>query len=446
MPSEEQKRIGEHPADAHGRILAGPGTGKSTTVLSLAARVRGENKAIRVITFTRAATAELVAKIKDEKHEVVEPTTVHAFALSVLMRNPGRTPLPEPLRVPDEWETATLIHKDLAARLRRDRFQKTLPAHVRKLETEMASEWESLDPNERLLADLDPALRNRYLALWSAHRRLYGYSLFAEMPLYAKNLIEDAADVNIGALDLLVVDEFQDLNRCEIALMEALAKRGIRVVAVGDDDQSIYSMRMAHPIGIQEFPQRFDGTHDYSLSVSFRCGKAILDVAKALIESAPNRPARTAVRPSDDNPPGTFRYLRFYDQDDERRGVGALVAHFVKRGVKPSKIVVMLRADFNSTWSNPLRAAIEAHGIAVTDVEAALEPLSTKSARNLLAIARLAESRQDDLAWWTLLWGTNGISDEFLTTLADYCMAKDERFSAIVTKLDDLDLPNVSKQ
>jgi superfamily I DNA/RNA helicase len=91
--STEQDRILGHPPKRNGRVLAGPGTGKSTTVRALAGRLVSGNPslAVRVITFTRAATAELIKKIRYEGHVNVEPMTVHAFALSLLMRNAQMT-------------------------------------------------------------------------------------------------------------------------------------------------------------------------------------------------------------------------------------------------------------------------------------------------------------------------------------------------------------------
>ena len=68
-----------------------------------------------MITFTRAATAELTRKAVSDGGDTMEPTTLHSFCLSMLMRNPGLTDLPEPLRIPDEWETKALIRPESAA-------------------------------------------------------------------------------------------------------------------------------------------------------------------------------------------------------------------------------------------------------------------------------------------------------------------------------------------
>ena len=77
------------------------------------------------------------------------------------------------------------------------------------------------------------------------------------------------------------------------------------------------------------------------------------------------------MRPSDDNPPSVFNYLRFATETAEQVGVADLVAHLVREGLKPSDIVILMRSDSNSQWSKPVRAALEKRRIAVTDVETA---------------------------------------------------------------------------
>src|SRR2546423_7949637 len=136
--------------------------------------------------------------------------TVHAFALSLLMRNTGMTRLPLPLRIPDEWELSELIHTDLARRLRAKGFKGAKKPVVKELEREMAAGWESLQPDLVLLGNIDPALRHAFLAAWQEHRRVFGYCLFAEMTPKAAELLEDHPDARLPDLNVLIVDEFQD--------------------------------------------------------------------------------------------------------------------------------------------------------------------------------------------------------------------------------------------
>lgn len=430
MPTEKD-RILDHPPDRHGRILAGPGTGKSTTVLELAQRLHENDPpiAVGIVTFTRAATAELGEKIRAEGHDLVQPSTLHAFALSLLMRNPGFVSLPMPLRIPDDWEMGNLIEPDIAFRLRRLGQDGVSVRTVRKLDREMAAGWESLDPDTQLLADLDPELRNAYVAVWRSHRAVFGYSMFAEIPFSAAHLLEDHHDAARSDTRLLIVDEFQDLNRAEIHLAEALAAVGVYILAVGDDEQSIYSFRMADPSGILELPHTLPDVLEYTLSISYRCGTNILSAARAVIESGPDRRRESAITPGPTNPPGEFKYLRFPSATAEQRGVARLVKHLIDREhVDPSDIVIMMRGDSNDVWSAPVRDELAALDVQATDVEQAIAPLSETTARRLIAVAHIVSERNDSLAWWTYLKLTSGISDAYLRAATDEAMALGQTF------------------
>lgn len=439
LPLPEQTAVIEHPPDHHGRVLAGPGTGKSSTVLRLAQALKDGEPPVRarLVTFTRAATAELVDKIREQGHEVDEPTTLHAFALSILMRNPDLVQLPRPLRIPDDWEMKNLIHPDLARRLREQGHERTSTRTVAKLEHELAAQWESLDPELVLLADLDPALRNAYIATWMAHRTVFGYSLFAEIPYSAHHLLEDHPDARMPGVDILVVDEFQDLNAAEIALVETLAANGVSILAVGDDDQSIYSFRMADPAGILDLHNRLPTLLDYPLSTSLRCGTNILAAARALIEATPGRQPKPPLVPGSANPPGVFQYLRFSGPLAERNGVVRLVHYLRDQGIEPRDIAVLMRSDYNSAWSGPLRQALADENIAATDVEAALNPLEEDSSRRLMAVARLVASVNDGLAWWTLIDLTPGISKAYINQVADEALGQGETFAARLMRIEE---------
>jgi DNA helicase-2/ATP-dependent DNA helicase PcrA len=427
--TEQQDAIVNHPADRHGRVLAGPGTGKSETVLRLAERLLGEGIPVRLVTFTRAATAELVDRIASTGKPVPEPTTLHSFALSILMANKGLSGLPEPVRIPDEFESRDLILPDLARRLRDEGFTSVRKQTIARLEQEMAARWESLNPELILLSDVDPILRDAYFATWQEHRDVFGYSLFAEMPYRASELLEDHPDLRMPPVRLLIIDEYQDLNRSEIALAEAMTGRNCAVLAVGDDDQSIYSWRMADPSGIRQFPSSFPGTIDYELTLSFRCGTRILEWATRVIQRMRGRMPRTPPTPGPSNPPGEVAYLRFPTEMQEQAGVARLCESLVESGISPPDIAILVRGDHNRVWSRAIRSALMSRDIAATDVEAALEPLNELSSRSLISVGRLATNRLDDLAWWQLLSATPGISTAYVDTI--YKEARDgrERFA-----------------
>jgi DNA helicase II / ATP-dependent DNA helicase PcrA len=289
----EQLAIIQHDHCRNGRVLAGPGTGKSLTCVALVEHPMETHPdlSIQMLTFTRAATGELANKIGDANLDGKIASTIRAFALRLLLKNPYACNLPKPLRIPDSWEIDHLIRPHIAGCLRRRGFKGVDARKVARLERKLSSKWESLDRNALLLADLEPDLRNAYVGLWEKHRSIFGYTLLAELTYQAGKALKDI-NLDIGPLNLLVVDEYQDLNEADIELIYLVSQKGVRILAVGDDDQSIYGFRMAAPPGIRRFHEQFSECIDYNLTISQRCGSKILDAATTVIETAPDRPRR----------------------------------------------------------------------------------------------------------------------------------------------------------
>ncbi len=444
--TNEQQTVISHPRGVPARIQAGPGTGKSTTVLALAERLADgqPDDSVRLATFTRAATTELATKAVDGAISV-PVTTVHSFALRILVKNQQWSRLPLPLRIPDHWEFDRLIHEDLRARLA-VAFPKVRKTTVRRLESEMAARWEAMD-DSLLLANIDPQLRDAYVAAWTRQREVFGYSLFAEMPWYALELVEDHPEADLLSVQTLVVDEYQDLNRCEVGLLNALSLSGITIIGVGDEEQSIYSWRMAAPEGIRRFVDDFPGALDYPLSISQRCARSILTAAQRVIAIAPGRdPNRPRVTPAEHNPEGTFAYLRLASAQAERAAMARLLKHHHDQGVPYESMAVLIRSDHQGRWSAAIRQKLTSEGIQHTNVEAALEPLHTDDARELLAIARLVFNPSDDLAWWTLLKLRRGVADGFLRLVADSAWANGRRFHEEIDALVDGSIPGATAQ
>ncbi|MDP9279109.1 MAG: ATP-dependent helicase, partial [Gemmatimonadota bacterium] len=414
-PTPEQQNILAYEPGHHARVLAGPGTGKSATLVALIERLLEgvPSPRVRLLTFTRAATGELAKKVAEHPAAAAErPSTIHSFAISVLLRNSGAGGFPEPLRIADPWEYGTLIRPTLAARV---------GVGVRELDRlvrEMAAAWESLEPEED--PRVDALTRARFLGAWDEHRRIYGYTLLAELPYALRQALIDHPDLAGTDYNLLVVDEYQDLNACDLAVLHLLADRGSSLVGAGDDDQSIYSFRRAAPEGIRRFPEDYVGADDFTLSISQRCGSSILEWATFVIEGDPDRPPRPRLEPSEDAPAGEVALLAFDDQVAEARGVATLIEKLIEEGeVPPEKILVLFRSDYNKHFSRLIEQELDRLGIESSDPEIVGRMLAERGNRWLLAAFRLLVHREDSLAWATLLHLTSGIGNSFIDYVYD---------------------------
>ncbi len=426
-PTPEQRTILSHDPKRHARVLAGPGTGKSTTMVALLNRLleKDDSLRVRMLTFTRAATAELAKKVSSHSEETIRPSTIHSFAISVLLRNPGTGGFPEPLRIADTWEFKTVVRPTLANRAK---------VRVRLLDSliqEMASNWESLtDETDHEISDAD---RTRFRGAWNEHRRILGYTLLQELPYALRRALHDHDDLDGIDFDLLIVDEYQDLNACDLEILKLLSgKVGCRIIGTGDDDQSIYSWRKAAPEGIRRFPDDYEQAKDYSLSVTLRCGKKIIEWANYVIQGDPDRPTdRAVLDPLPGSPSGEVALLCFRGEKTEAKGIAELVQGLVEEErVEPQNILILMRTDYNGTFSKPIRQELEKLGIPCTDPSYILALLEQEENRRLLEPLRLLVDPRDSISWASILHLTEHVGRSFCQYIYDRAKARGMTFAA----------------
>ncbi len=388
---------------------------------------------VRMLTFTRAATAELAEKVAVSSPQAERPSTIHSFAISILLQNPGTGGFPEPLRIADKWEFKNVVRRSLAARAGVD------VRLLDKLVQEMASNWESLtEEDDPEIREVD---RTRFRGAWNEHRRVLGYTLLSELPYALRRALSEHDDLDDIDFDLLLVDEYQDLNSCDLDLVRLLSQKGgCAVIGTGDDDQSIYSWRKAAPIGIRRFPQDYVPADRYSLSVTLRCGRRIIEWANYVIQGDPGRPPDRAVLDPDQNAPdGDVALLRFRGERAEAKGIARLVHGLLEAEaeprLEPRDILVLMRTDNNRTFSNPIREELEALEIPCSDPNAILSVLGEEANRRFLELMRLVVDLGDSIAWASLLHLTPGVGRSFLDHV--YVQAK-EKGSTFAAELRDL--------
>lgn len=334
---ENTRRIAEL-VDSPLRIVAGPGTGKTFTLMRRVARLLDGGappERILVCTFTRTAARDLqkeLAQLGVPGVERVQAGTLHAFCFGILARDDvlqltGR--VPRPLLA---FEERFLLEDLSAARLGgirecRRRLQAFNAAWAR-LQTE--------DPGwPRTSAD-----RAFHLALEAWLRFHKGMLVGEIIPEALRYLRNNPASPDRTAFDHVLVDEYQDLNRAEQVLLDLFAESGMFTL-VGDQDQSIYSFKFAHPEGVSDFDQTHPGTHDEFLRQCRRCPRRIVEMASALIRNNPDATEEPlAVLPG--NPEGEVHVVQWPSLEDEAEGVARFIRQRVGSGsVQPGRVLVL---------------------------------------------------------------------------------------------------------
>ena len=416
----------------HARLLAGPGTGKTRTLTRHICFLIGElgvsANSVLTITFTRAAARELRQRVAGELGEDHNPriSTLHSFALRQLLKNSDRiTDLPQPLRIADDWEEENIVLKDLRALLGLARTE-----DARNLLNQLSSDWQSLTAEEE---DWENRFPNPgFLGAWREHRQVFAYTLRSELVYQLKKSLEQRSDFELeGPIEKLLVDEYQDLNRCDLAVVEYIAKRGAELFVAGDDDQSIYGFRKAHPDGIRRFTDDFPSSKALSLTICKRCDKNILSLG-LFVAKQDHRRLDKNIRCEEGREDGEVFLLNFTDQYAEADGIADLCATLIKhKNLQPEDIMILLRSDRNGIFSEPIQKKLSDIGIeSVTTY--ANDPFQ-EGGRKLWAFLRLATNIEDSLAWRTVLetW-CNGFGKQSVLTMYNLARGRGETFAQTV--------------
>jgi DNA helicase II / ATP-dependent DNA helicase PcrA len=235
----------------------------------------------------------------------------------------------------------------------------------------------SVDDVEVWDADLARVLRNIDEGL--DRDCFIDFSLMIRRVVDALQAGEAAAVAALARLRHLHVDEYQDVNPAQEALIERMSASAQTVMVLGDDDQALYAWRGADVTNILEFSDRHQGTSEHTLATNFRSTPAIVAAADAFVV-AELGPARMEKNPQAEpfDGPRDLRRLWFDDRAEEAAWVAERIAALLgsayvekigrTRGLTPADFAILMRSTRMGEQSGPPRhaaftSALDALGI-----------------------------------------------------------------------------------
>ncbi len=383
------------------RVLAGPGTGKSFAMKRRVARILEVEEVrpnqVLAVTFTRIAAEDLhreLVSLGVNGADSLKGKTLHSLAMSILMRNHvltalGRTPRPlnkfelEPL-----LSDLSNIHGNKYMRKRRvlaygaawARLQTQEPGYTRT-------------PEDQAFVD--------ELVLWL---RFHKAMLMDEVIPHLYQYLQ----TNPGAPERdeythLLVDEYQDLNRAEQDVLHFLGERG-SICVIGDDDQSIYSFRHAHPDGIRDWII-LHTAEEHQIAECRRSPTTVVRMANTLIAHNTGRPAARVMVELESKGVGEIVVRQYRTAEEEAEAVASKIAALVESGVSPGEIIVLTQREIFAT---PIFNKLRTKDVPVRSYYAESD-LDTVEAQERFAILKLLLNKEDRVALRWLLG--RGIAD-----------------------------------
>lgn len=294
-------------AAAHGDspllIVAGAGTGKTTTLVRRVAHLISQGQPahrILLLTYTRRAAGEMLERVarvlaQQDVQRSVWGGTFHGVG-SRLLRTYGRDiGIDTRFSIHDRGDSESLLHS-VCQKLELAKGDKTFP----KKGTLMSIHSYSVNAQRTLAETLDEQYRSlskyagRFQELFAAYTarkaelKVFDYDDLLEK--WCELLEHPTAGPAIRArFDYVLVDEFQDTNRLQWRLLKGLCPSGRGLTAVGDDAQSIYSFRAATVRNILDFPRDYPDTQIVKLEENYRSTAPILAASNSVIAEAQER-------------------------------------------------------------------------------------------------------------------------------------------------------------
>ncbi|MFG2477668.1 ATP-dependent helicase [Streptomyces fagopyri] len=411
-------------------VLAGPGTGKTTTLVeSVAARIAqgGDPERILVLTFSRKAAVELRDRMALRIGAARAPraTTFHSFCYALVRAHQDSDLFVEPLRLLSGPEQDVAVRELLAGQPDLERLGL---AHVRwpdelraclttrgfadevravlARSRELGLGPDALNAFARRIGRPDWGAAAAFLAEYLDVLDLQGVLDYAELVHRAVLLSgrQGVAERLAAQYDAVYVDEYQDTDPAQVRLLRALAGGGRTLVAFGDPDQSIYAFRGADVNGILDFPDAFPRTDGHPapvevLRTSRRSDATLLTATRRLTQRMPlTRLPAQKVRAHRELTPvrdgGTVEVYTYPTAGTELDNIADILrrAH-LEDGIPWGEMAVLVRAG--SRTIPVIRRSLTAAGVPLDidgdDLPLRHEPAVTPLLTALRAVAR-AES------------------------------------------------------
>ncbi|MEZ6078629.1 MAG: UvrD-helicase domain-containing protein [Pirellulaceae bacterium] len=341
-------------------VLAGAGSGKTRVVtFRIANLIRHGTRADRIlaVTFTNKAAKEMRERItkmigpkrRPPRGATAPPApvigTFHSNCVQILRRHARKLGYPERFAIYDRSDQESTAREVL----------RQLRVHTGMLKPaeflSHVSRWKNAgvrfdQAHELARTDAEHVAASGYRRYQQAIK-LCGAMDFDDLLLSTEQLFREFDEVRVaeaGRFDHVLVDEYQDTNQSQYAIICALAGTHRNLCVVGDDDQSIYGWRGAEVRHILSFSKDWPDAKIVRLEANYRSTTAILEVANRLIGFNKTRhdkvlkPARAGGTPP--------RILQFKNEVEEARGITDEIRKVLERRQhEPRDFAILFRTN-----------------------------------------------------------------------------------------------------
>jgi DNA helicase-2/ATP-dependent DNA helicase PcrA len=380
-------------------VLAGAGSGKTRVITRRVAHLLGSGipaNSILAVTFTNKAAGEMRERIDAlVPKSRVWVGTFHGICARLLRTYAKLVGIDPGFSIYDQGDRRRAI-KDIMDQVGWD-VPGWTPERVESVISRAKNDLIPPDAWRRRAVDRKDALLARVYEAYESRLREASAVDFDDLLVHMVAILKEHKDVRAD-LDrryrYVLVDEYQDTNLAQYAIVRALSVDHPNLCVTGDPDQSIYGWRGADLTNILEFERDYPGCRVVTLQQNYRSTKNILNVADHLIRNNRNRKPKSLLT---ENPRGAPVELTVYPREtDEAEGVAGRIAALVREGEYGySDVAVFCRM---TALTRPFEQAFRAARIPY-QIVGGVAFYERQEVKDVLGYLNLMVNPKDDLAF-----------------------------------------------
>jgi DNA helicase-2/ATP-dependent DNA helicase PcrA len=429
-------------------VIAGAGSGKTNTLAHRVAHliVNGADpRRILLMTFSRRAAAEMTRRVERIARLVMGNSlgtiadalswagTFHGIGARLLREYADQVGLDPAFTIHDREDSADLmnvVRHELGFSATESRFPTKgtcLAIYSRCINAELAIE-EVLGTTFPWCSAWEAELKELFAAYVETKQRQNVLD-YDDLLLYWAHTISDPglADDIGGRFDHVLVDEYQDTNRLQAAIILGLRPEGQGLTVVGDDAQSIYSFRAATVRNILDFPAQFSPPAEIiTLERNYRSTQAILAAANGVIGLGRERFTKNLW--TDRNSTARPQLISVRDEADQARYVADCVLENRESGSALKQQAVLFRTSHHC---GPLEVELTRRNIPFVKF-GGLKFLDAAHIRDILALLRFVENPRDGIAGFRVMQLIPGIGPAAARAVLDHMMGAVDPIGALL--------------
>ncbi|HBV61718.1 MAG TPA: AAA family ATPase [Rhodopirellula sp.] len=402
-------------------ILAGPGSGKTRVVTHRIANMLNNGVRpwqIAALTFTNKAADEMRTRVDSlAPGQPVWMGTFHRFCAQLLRRHATMVGLAENYSIYDTSDSKQAMKRAIAAagvsttHASPDQIASSISHAKNRLTTPEMMEGHALKPRDAIAARVYPVYQKQLLTANAVD--------FDDLLLHIARLLRENPEIR-SELDhkykYILVDEYQDTNLAQYAIVRALSIDAPNLAVTGDPDQSIYGWRGADLNNILDFEKDYPKVKTVRLEQNYRSTPNVLRVADQLIRHNRRRKPKKLFT---ENEEGAAVILRFYEDGYQEADsiVDEISNAVMTQGLRPSDFAIFCRMN---AMTRSLEHAFRNRSIPYQIVNG-LEFYQRREIKDLLAYLHLINNPNHDVALTRIInVPTRGIGAKTVERIRDH--------------------------